>query len=58
MADWQSRLEGLPDLTVEDKLYLDGKLLELGDATAIRYFRGSDADIVKRLTAVLPHGKS
>ncbi len=54
MSNWLSNLEGLSD---DDKLYVEGKLLALGDdSRAARFFKRNEPekDTVRRLRALLP----
>ena len=57
MSDWQTRLSKLEGLSDDDKLYVEGKLLGLGDdSKAARFFKDNEAnsDTVKRLKSLLP----
>ncbi len=57
MSDWQARLRNLEGLSKDDKLYLEGKLLALGDdGRAARFFQDNepDRDTVRRLSSLLP----
>jgi hypothetical protein len=57
MADWQTRLSNLEGLSDGDKLYVEGKLLALGDdGRAARFFKDNetDKDTVRRLRSLLP----
>ena len=57
MSDWQTRLSNLKGLANDEKLYLEGKLLALGDdGRAARFFKDNktDKDTVSRLRSLLP----
>lgn len=61
MADWLCKLEALdipdnavPGLTMADKPTLEGKLLQLPDNKAARFFDGAPMDVLKRLQTLLP----
>lgn len=56
MSDWQTRLRLLEGLSIEDKLYVEGKLLGYDDARAAQYFRDSELleHTLQRLKALLP----
>ncbi len=45
MSDWQARLSKLDGLSKNDKLFLEGKLLALGDdVKAARFFKNDESD--------------
>ncbi|CAL8468749.1 g8289 [Coccomyxa elongata] len=57
MSKWQTRLSNLEGLSDVDKLYVEGKLLALGDdGRAARFFKHNEPDkvTVRRLRALLP----
>ena len=61
MADWPGKLEALiipenavPGLTMADKPTLEGKLLQLPDDKAARFFNGAPMDVLKKLRTLLP----
>ena len=57
MADWQTRLSKVDGLSDDHKLYVEGKLLALGDDDrAARFFKNNetDKDTVRRLRSLLP----
>jgi hypothetical protein len=56
MSEWQTRLSNLEGLSDDDKLYVEGKLLALGDdGKAARFFKDNeiDKDTVRRLRSLL-----
>ena len=61
MADWMGKLEALdipenevPGLTMADKPTLEGKLLQLPDDKAARFFDGTPINVLKKLRTLLP----
>jgi hypothetical protein len=57
MSDWQTRLSNLEGLSDDDKLFVKGELLALGDnGTAARFFKDNetDKDTVRRLRSLMP----
>ena len=60
--NWQIKLVNLEGMSVDDKLYVEGKLLAFGDDDrAARFFKHNEPDehTVMRLSALLPEaGKS
>ncbi len=55
MSKWQTRLSNLEGLSDDDKLYVEGKLLALGDdGRAARFFKLNNKVTVQRLRALLP----
>ena len=65
MADWPDKLEALdipenevPGLTMADKPTLEGKLLQLPDDKAARFFNGAPMDVLKKLRTLLPEANA
>ncbi|CAL8471694.1 g11236 [Coccomyxa elongata] len=60
VSNWQTRLSNLEGLSDDDKLYVEGKLLALGDDhRAARFFKHNEPhkDTVRRLRALLPEAR-